>query len=312
MSGARTAYINRIKAIASSVNEPALADKAPTDPDHNQRALLLRNGVAIIGFASLELFIRARTAEVATSIARSGISFVDLPEGLRDACTFGALKGLIYQADLRRRQGEDVTPLIQDHTQKISTSSNPIFHVSEYSLGWDKPNLTHEEVKQMLGVFLVGDCWEQMRLFAARAGISVPSLLAAFRNSAARRHQAAHRGDAHVLLTDLQSFVNESIGIALGFDALISRAARLIINRDTAFLSNSKKLTQQDIGMRFVLMDGATSFRELEEKGSRAVRRKKTLQDALHHAEANARTHGQVVVVRDRRGIPESWLVTDV
>ena len=294
------------------MNCAELADRAPTDLEHNRRAVVLRTGLAIVSFATLEGFIRARTAEIAGHLGRSGLKFAELPAGLQEACTFGALKGLVFQAELGRRQGEDVTALIQDHAHRISTSAGPTFLVSDLSLGMARSNLNQEDLRQILSAVGISKPWEPIRLLVGRAGIPMLSILDAFQMGARRRHAAAHQQDANVLLSELVAFLTEAIGIAFGFDAFLSRAARRIIARDPTFLPGPTPIASQDFRIRFLHYEGGSAFREVIEGQTRAVRRSTMLAPALVHAEGGARANQELLVLVDRRKMPYDWRISDI
>ena len=81
MSLARRLILERLHAFRLATQTEALVSLAPTEVDHNARAQVLRNGLAVVGFAILEDFIKSRAGEVVQRIGHGAAAFTDLPEG---------------------------------------------------------------------------------------------------------------------------------------------------------------------------------------------------------------------------------------
>lgn len=58
MPSAKTDFIERIRCLDSSIETEAVQNKALTEREHNAIARMLRNGLAVVSFASLEDFIK--------------------------------------------------------------------------------------------------------------------------------------------------------------------------------------------------------------------------------------------------------------
>lgn len=311
MSAARKSFLERIKAFRIAIQEQALISQAPSETDHNNTARLLRNGLAIVGFALLEDFVRNRIGEVISRVGSSQIPFEELPDPLKDASVFGAVRALAYHGDLRRRQGDDYLSFIQQHSKLIGSTASTAYEVSALALGWDRPNITDSEVKEILRAFKIQDGWGNIDGFAARVGLTSPSLRDAFRQAAFRRHRAAHSAGADTEISHLTSFVPQAIAIALSFDALTSRSLRRFLNRDASFLADSGSIQHADVPIRFLDPSGA-KWREVKEGHTRAVKRDadRAALTAACLARSNARD--DVVIVRDSRQQPVEWYIPNV
>src|SRR5437899_10227250 len=132
MSRARDDFHRRISSLEMATGVRTLLDKPPTRRKHNARARILRNGLGVIAFAILEDFIKSRTAELTGRMCNRGVPFLDLPEGVRSASFSGALRAVIFQAELQKRQQVDPTALIQQHSAKISSTSGAGYSISGF------------------------------------------------------------------------------------------------------------------------------------------------------------------------------------
>ncbi|MDF2627049.1 MAG: hypothetical protein K0R39_880 [Symbiobacteriaceae bacterium] len=311
MSTARSNFLQRIKAFKVALDEPALISQAPTCIDHNNTARLLRNGLAVVGFALLEDFLKSRLNEVLSRVGNSHIPFDELPDALKEAAVVGALRALAYQGDMRKRQGDDYLSYIQEHSQFIASTSSAAYQVSGISLGWERPNLNDADVKEVLRVFKVKDGWGNIDRLASRVGLASPSLKDAFRQAALRRHKAAHSASADTEITHLKSFVPQALGVALAFDSLVSKSLHQLLIRDATFLSEPGETKDTDVTIRFLERDG-TDWREIKERSARAVRRNTDLAQLTAECLARPDAQNDVVVVRDASRQPVDWYIQSV
>jgi len=68
VSKARTTFLEHIIAYKGATEADLIVSRAPVEVLHNAQAQLLRNGLAVVGYAILEDFIRTRTAEILSRI----------------------------------------------------------------------------------------------------------------------------------------------------------------------------------------------------------------------------------------------------
>ena len=294
-------------AIEKALTEPVTISKARTDEEHNEQARVIRNGLAVVLFATLESFARSRIGDVLNRLSTSSIPFDDLPQDLRTACVFKASRAIAYQAGLRRRRGEDYVAFVQKQCATIGSTATAGYCLCPLSLLWETPNLGPEDLKQALRVFGVKDGWGQIDELAQRIGVTSLSHREAFARAAARRHEAAHSADAQTEWAHLNDFVCQARGIAVGLDALLSVALRYLIRRDARMLSGQREIVASDVQMRF--LDGSSDgyWRERDEATGHVLRKLKD-RDALH-AECMARrtSRDRLILVRDARSFPLAW-----
>lgn len=309
-SPAHASLITRLRLVDEAVDHDLLVDKELTNLKHNQRAQMLRSGLMIAAFTSVEDFIRVRTGELLACISRTVLRFDLLPEALKRAATTEAMKAAYEQAKLIKRRGEDPLPMIQQAaTEVASTGSSPLL-ISKYGLGYSGSNLAADDVSVILSSLQISDVWNEIDNIAGRCGSTSLSLKQAYGNGHNLRNSAAHDPQANIQPSDLHAFCNQAFSIALGFDILGSRAARLLRLGDPLVLNGRARLSD-DIRIRY-LRERSNGYAEIREGAAKALRITSDLDDAWKVSVTSATPHGEPIVLCDRAGRPIDWMVTDV
>jgi hypothetical protein len=302
--------LRRIETVEQASLDPFLIDRILTDVAHNDRACVLRNGLMVVAFTSLEDFIRARTGELLDAISRTVLPFSDLPETLQNAATMGAMKAARSRAEMAKSAGEDAQALLQEAASHIASTAGGSLQISRYSLAYSGSNVSSAEISGILAAFHVADAWNEITSIASRCGAGSLPLKSAYDQAIQLRHPAAHRPDANVQPRDLQGFCSQAIAIALGFDVIASRAARLIREGDSGILAGKVKLAGT-VRIRFLDVETRGTV-ERREGRVRAVSVNKDPSAALKNAVRNATTDKDPVVSRGPSQLPVNWVITDI
>ena len=311
MSTARQSFLERIGAFRTALGEENLVSGEPAEIQRNNTARLLRNGLAVVGFAILEDFLRSRLAEILARVGNSHIPFDELPEPLRDAAVLGAARALAHFGELKRRQGEDYVSFVQNHSQLIASTVSSSYEISGMALGWTGANLSDGDIKEIMRAFRIKDGWGNIDIVAKRVGLASPSHREAFSQAAVRRHKAAHSARTDTEVSHLVSFVPQAIGIALGFDALMSRSLKRLLEHDSAYLADSGQVQASDVQTRFI-DPTACNWREIKEGAKRAVSRGEVKEDLIKKCLARPDARDDVVIVRDSSLRPSNWMIQNV
>jgi hypothetical protein len=311
---ARDDFLASLNDIREAAGYPALLHSAAA-PGVNAdatRAALLRRGLMVVAFVSLESFLKERLAELLEWLSGTGMTFVTLPQGLQDATTRGVLEAAVFQARLADSIDEPYLGLIQEAGASVGcTAHGPgAFRFHRYAFGHGASNFRPDDVKNALNALNVKDPWDEIRIVADQAGLGGLPLTGAYRDAYRSRNRAAHRVDAAVAATDLQTFVSQALAIGLGFDAVASRASRMLRDGDAAFASGPKVAVTP--GMRFRFVDPhRRGYAEtlpgvrypLHVGGSQAA--------MVAGAWGRALPRREVLIVRDRRSMPTDWMCGD-
>ena len=304
MSVARNQFLARISSLARSIQIDAVKSRPLTEQAHNDVARILRNGLAVVGFASLEDFIKSRTSEVLSEVGRTHVPFRNLPEKLRFATTFEALSALRYQLSLK--SNADRIAYIQDHTQRIASTASAAYELSTHALGYDQANLKDSTIKSILKCFLVDDPWGEMTTLARRIGLISLPLDETYRSAELRRHQAAHVAHADTPQTDLAQFTKEALATAIGFDALLSRALARMYALDDTYLRGTSKVSASSIAIRTIKRHD-NIWRETIEGRRSAVKVESNLDVLIPLTRTRAVAAKNLLVIFNADGEVEAW-----
>jgi hypothetical protein len=299
-------FLNRISFLRLSLQIDATRDKSLVDLDHNQVARLLRNGLAVVGFASLEDFMKKRVSEILSEISKTKVDFNDLPNKLRHAVTFGCLSALNYQMNLNTNTSEEKVTFTQEQASRIASTATTSYNLTEFALGYAKPNISSDDVAEILRSFGFDDPWTKMTALASKMGLVGLPLKNSFDNASKRRHQAAHVAQTDTPQVDLEQFVTEALSIAVSYDCLLTHALKLITKKDICYVKDNKKINSSDIYLRFLKYDKGC-WVEISEKSKRPYRKSKDFKLIKRNAILRSNKKNEVLIIFDDSGNLNTW-----
>lgn len=316
MPSARENFIIRLNTFKSIIYPDTTIDvnlnsKALTEILHNDKVRMLRNGMSIIGFTILEDFIKRRTGEILKDIGSpsSLCSFNNLPDKLKEAVTFSALKSITARADMLRRNSEDHIQFVQDETTFISSTKNSSFELSSYSIGWEKSNITDNDIKDILTIFNIEGGWNAINNLSIIFNSSVIQPNLQFKNFATNRHKAAHNTTTDSAMTDLINFENQSKIIALCFDSLMSKSLAYIKTNNSDFLNGIKKTNSNDIRYRIIKNVNAIWKEFTQNNLTRAFRTNSNYSVLLNQAKNRAQINKEVLIIKNADNSIKDWYI---
>lgn len=302
MSLARRNFLDRIAVFSRTLNSDYLRDKGVVLNSRNEKARILRNGISIIAFTILEDFIKERTGEILGGISTSTIAFNLLSPKIQQATTFNAMKSILQRANNMKRGNEDWLSFIQDEAKNIASSANFPFSLSKFSLGWDKSNLSTDDISDFMKTFNVQGGWNIIQQLTAKANATLTSPETVFTNAAQRRHKAAHNTNANSLYSDLEDFSKDVKSLAFAYDVLISKGLQHIIN------SNPMPVTLDTINFRFLIKDGRV-WKEFNATSNRASRSDRNYNRLLSKIRIRANARNEVLVIKKNLREIDKWLI---
>ncbi|SFR44320.1 hypothetical protein SAMN04488073_1319 [Marinobacter gudaonensis] len=305
MPSAKADFVERIRCLDASIDTDSVQNKALAEIQHNSIARMLRNGLAVVSFASLEDFIKKRSSEAMAEVSKCTISFSELPEKLQRAATYEVLSALNYQLSLLDK--EDKPAYIQEHALRISSTATPNFELSSHTFAHAQANVSGTAIADVLKCFNVEDPWRQMSKIASDLGLtSGLSLAEIFRSAAIRRHRAAHVAGADTPPTDIKQFVREAFSIAITFDALLSKAIQKLLENDDDYIRKGLKLSADSVNFRTIkFIDN--KWKEYKGNSARAFRTSNDYQELSREARRRALTSKELIVEFDQAGLVTWW-----
>lgn len=306
---ARRAFLKRFRAIGQSHSLAPLVSQGFGEQEHNERARVLRCGLMVQTFSSLESFLRQRTQEVLRHVATGPAPFSSLPDGLQIAATKGAVESL---AGYIRTRGRDAgIELVQAEAGHIASTRGVGFSFSSMSFLRDKSNVANNDLRTLLEMLGIGpDPWFEMTAFAGKVGLGSLPLSDAFRNAANGRHGAAHDPEFDVEPLALGDAHRASLAVAISFDALLSRAGLLLYQGNTARLGEKRKIQQGEIRTR-MLEKRRRDWAEIPQGRRRAAFVHRSREPDVIGCVTRARAAGEFVVLRDEARLPFDWVPVD-
>lgn len=258
MSAAKRFFLERIRNLQLSFTNPSLIDLPPSSStvDHNAVAKILRNGMAVIGFVTLEDFLIMRTKEALVDLSGYGVNFNDLPTDLRFRTTVQALNAINRLASFEETK-EDKIQFVQNSSLKVASTLNSSYSLIEIAYGHNNSNLNGQEIKDILKSYKINNPWGQMTNISSRIGLTSFPLDNSFKNAAERRHQAAHNVTANTPITDLTGFIKEALGIAIAFDALTSISLYNFKTHNHNYINGNMNITSNNVKLSYVKLDSS-------------------------------------------------------
>lgn len=313
--GAKDSLLETMAVLKDCLNDAALIDNAPTDVAHNARARMLRQGLAVLVFSTVETFIRERTGEVFRSFTNPALAFTDLSPALQKATTLGALDGVRFR--LKLQPAASKVPWLVANLAPISGATTNVRALSNYSFGYAGSNIDEEVVRDILKSFGVDAPWNQITTLTTRFGVAILDAGAEFESIKERRHSSAHALTGQVTYVDLQNSVRSSLAICLAFDLLLSHSGRLLNSKAGPGHAGRPSLTQSDIGIVFVASrNGGRDFVVNRERlpppapalGRATVKKFPTEATAVAYGEQYAASRQRQLIILDATSIPAKWI----
>lgn len=304
MTNSQSNFITKVKDLLAAFNSPTLNNDANND-EHNRVAKLLRNGMAVILFLTVEDFIKGRSKEILNEISQSNLSFSELPEKIQYATTANSLSAInrIFQYEDTRY---DKMTFVQNQVKDISSTLTANYNLSPYAYGHKKTNIEADEVGTVLKSFYVVDPWGAIDRVANRLGLSALPLKNSFINGSKRRNSAAHDANANVPITDLIQFGKDILSIGVGFDSLLTYAAKRIIDRNVIIVNNKKQFKDSDLKISKVIKVGR-KWKYFREGNLRSSKNDTTILGIDNFAINDSNSRNEPLVMFDESRIIRGW-----
>ncbi|MGE8567156.1 MAG: hypothetical protein ACN6PV_11850 [Achromobacter sp.] len=310
---AKESLLATLGVLGDCLKDGALIDKNLTD--HDLRASMLRQGLAVLAFATMESFIRERTGELLRSFSNPLLTFTDLLPALQRATTLGALEGIRFRLKLRPVQ-ERVNWLVGALAPVASATSN-LAQLSTHSFGQAASNLIEDDIQEILKAFGVKDPWKQITELSRRLGVGTLDSRSEFIAIKERRHDSAHALSANVLHPDLEGSLRSVLAICIGFDLLISHAHGLTNLKLGPSTGNRPLMAHTDVKLLFVTQQPGPAKRFAVRKEqlpppaptlNKSLRILPDVSSAITFARSYASARRIQVVVLDGISAPRDWI----
>lgn len=312
MSQAQIDLQHRLICLRASLQEAAVSDGAPTDTTKNAVAAMMRSGLAVLTFATLEAFIRDRTGEILKGFAVPTVTFSDLSEKLQNAVTLSALQGILYRGNQQEKSARVSWVLAE--LPAVANAATNIAYLSPYSFGQSNSNISEDVVPQALSAFGIDGGWSAISQIAKHVGLGgIADYSQAFKEVAKRRHAAAHDVSINIPLADLQNGLVSVLGICCSFDLLLSHSlSRHNIGKSPTLVG---VLRHGDLKFRFISPHPSKlgQYREQTRNGPATAPLHTTLvhadlATAVSAVSSKISAKQEQLIILGANGLPEKWI----
>lgn len=288
--------IGQMRALAK---EPLLIDVLPTHDPHNIRARILRHGLTVSAFSSLEKYLGSRFEAVVSDLPQCGLSFADFDSKLKKLLSVDAVIGLATKISLRDNSEQQA--FTEEKLGQLSRyAENPANYTA---LGFSPKgsNVAESDVSKFLSAFGVENPWDRLGSIAQMIGASRINLRDDFLGLSKARHRSAHNPDSNVATSDLETHLENVVIIAVSVDILAVAIKKAL--RQLPRISELKvRMTAWPHRVRFVDEEFAGTWVERAESTSQVIKRYLSQTDAIEVARSRKKV--DIVIVRDTAKIP--------
>lgn len=296
--------ILRLTTIEHALSLGNLLDKGITESEHNEVANVLRKGLGIIAFNTLEDFIKKRTMDMLSEISSSTIEFNLLTDSFKDAATHGALKALLNKVKDEKRDKNDWIGLIQTESLCIHSTASVGYKLSQYSFLGENSNISNNDVTDVLKAVGISGGWNKLKEISSMIYGGIPDLGQAYKGIATRRHLSAHEAQSKYTYDDIKKAPDEIRAIAASFDIALKLKCRMIIKNP------SMKMDEHNIddllAFRFITSH-SKYFTERKNVSSVGIKNYPTLDVAISTAKTRAEKYGEILIVLDNKSRVKDW-----
>ena len=297
MSTARTGFLKDVSALETAVSPSGILGHPGLE--------VLRRGAAITGLVMLENFIRNRTEEILDALQYWPARYEDLPRRLRERATIDALPHITKFARMLRRRGDNYEAEIIAEARRMVSVSPPSFQFTRFVAGDYTGNISAAEVKDLLGVFQVKDCWPSMQKLSVDVGCGVPSVEAVLKTVVENRHRSAHVAGYTPAAGDVVELPHNLRLVGICIDAALSAAGAMAVNEWRAWVADGFKWRRSlDI---YLVVPRGPKFQLKKIGAKKATKIVGAASDAMAFLPRKVGGAARLVVVQGRDGRPKAW-----
>lgn len=252
MSQARKDLLSRLSKLAAAAAKDDVNSKPVHEEEWNERARLLKIGIALGVFTSMEDFVKRRITEVLIKLNTISPRSKSLPPKLINALTVSALKTASGRIELHERfKISDVRAFAMDQAKKIASLAENLIIPSEVALSDNRSNVSWDLLQDALLCFGVANPPSLMGGIALRiAGGSPFAAKDHFEQAALLRHQVAHEPCFDIPVGDVVMHVRIGAMLCCTFDLALSTAAIRIL--DGVHLIQPSETANKDVKLIYV------------------------------------------------------------
>lgn len=167
-------FYTSLRSMRELTSHALLVDKAPNEVEHNIRARILRHGIVVCSFSSVETYLGDRLEKVFQRIAQVGFPYSSFSADLQNFLLVEAISGL--ENKLRFLPKADKLQFADSAIRNISKfdSQHPTF--TTFGFSPKGSNMNESDVVVALKALGIASPWPVMSQYATQIGSSSLSL----------------------------------------------------------------------------------------------------------------------------------------
>lgn len=295
----QTIFYRTIREMIDLTNNPLLLDQSPSERIHNRRAAILRHGLRVCAFSSLEAYFRDRLTDVCSHLSTVGYHFASYSPELQNFLIVDGVIGLANSTGFLPKL--DRLAFVDQNLRDLSTfdATSPIFTTFGFSPRGS--NVAEHDISEALKAFHVARPWVYMTGKSSLVGGGSTSLKVVFEKLAKDRNKSAHNPNGQIPTADLEEHLRSVLTIGVAFDAALGKIFRAFQGA-IDFPAFKHNIASCEPKMRFVdeRIDG--KWDERSNVAGRSLKVHADEQAAI--TAARQRLDVDMVVIRDRQKRP--------
>lgn len=306
MSAARAQFLENLAGIREAISLDVVAQGSGT-LNTPPSVSVLRRGILVAGLIALETFVRDRTEEALTTLARWPRPYEELPEKLRLSARLNALSHLQQFAKVLKRQGDDYETELANELRKMAGTVGGGLQFTKYVAGDYTGNLSDTGLKELLSSLQVDNCWATFRTFASDVGLGVPSVHEIVKSTVRKRHRSAHVARYAPAASDISELPSDLLCVAMCFDVSVSASMEAALAHPAAWAAGDRPWAA---GIQLWLMQPyGTRFRVRKHNAARALRVIDAPADGMSIVPRAQPGEIAVLVQQDSASRPTYWTI---
>lgn len=252
MASAREQLLENIHGVREAATLPDLQRLAPVAANSaaNRKAELLRRGLYVVAFNTMEDYLKRRVAEHFTNLSNiSSLGFDELPPGLQRVAVIDAMRNGLREASYDKTTEVDIIRAVAGAV--ASTDNRQQYMIHEFAVLRSGSNISAEDIKGAIATLHIADAWGQMQELVDNVGNVGAPIRARFETCLLRRNAAAHAGQP-IEYSDLIEIADLAIPLCFAFDAIFSAGMSRLADNVPTGATDPKIDVASQLEVRFV------------------------------------------------------------
>lgn len=289
-------FFSAINSMRNLTQEALLTDVSLGTASANIGPRLLRHGLSVTAFASLEKHLQFLFEDFTASISGMSINYGALPVGFRKFVSVDAVSG--FQNRIKLMEKHLKLPYFESNLPTLAKFSSTPSAFSGYGFSPRGSNIGSDDILTGLKALGVPDPWRKLTALTHDIGLARTNLEDDYRALASSRHTSAHNPTGNIPTQDLLTNIDVASLIAVTIAATLQTLKPIYLSSTTA-TQLASRTNAPDVKFRFIdrLTDGYWMERKVG--AGRGVKKYPTLETAKSGVAARVGTFSVLVRAED-------------